>query len=186
MIKEKTIRQSVDSQMNQQKLYRMLSAPEYSVYPYDKVNLGEEMTLLKEVIGGYWKPRYLMDHVKHCAYEFMTSYECLTAVEDDDILWNTLNGLPDKAWQRAREKSLHYPSDIYGYSNGVAKVCWQLVPDGYYFRDEDGFGMTDDDEINIYGFIDRQGRVVVPFRYIRNSSELVGLRTEAEQIVSAR
>lgn len=29
-----------------------------------------------------------------------------------------------------------------------------------YYRDEDGFGMTDDDEINLEGAINRKGNVV--------------------------
>ena len=31
------------------------------------------------------------------------------------------------------------------------------------YRDEDGFGMTDDEEINLYGTIDRKGKVVKKF-----------------------
>lgn len=40
---------------------------------------------------------------------------------------------------------------------------WVVNPDGMYYRDEDGFGMTDDDEINLEGAIDRQGNVVKKF-----------------------
>lgn len=54
---------------------------------------------------------------------------------------------------------------IYGFHNGVSKVEWQLNPDGRYFMDEDGFGMTDDEEIAIYGKIDSNGRIVEKFKY---------------------
>lgn len=40
---------------------------------------------------------------------------------------------------------------------------WVGNPDGMYYRDEDGFGMTDDDEINLEGAIDRKGNVVKKF-----------------------
>lgn len=40
---------------------------------------------------------------------------------------------------------------------------WEVNPDGMYYRDEDGFGMTDDDEINLEGAIDRKGNVVKKF-----------------------
>ena len=40
---------------------------------------------------------------------------------------------------------------------------WEVNPDGMYYRDEDGFGMTDDDEINLEGAIDRKGDVVKKF-----------------------
>ena len=52
--------------------------------------------------------------------------------------------------------------------------------------DDDGFGMTDDEEINIYGFIDRTGQVVLPFRTIKDYSELETLRKEAEGAVKSR
>ena len=61
-------------------------------------------------------------------------------------------------------KDIHSISlDIYEYKDGVAEVRWQLNPDGMYYRDEDGFGMTDDEEINLYGAIDRKGKVVKKF-----------------------
>ena len=50
-----------------------------------------------------------------------------------------------------------------GIKNGVAEVEWQLNLDGMYYRDEDGFGMTDDEEIKLYGAIDRKGKVVKKF-----------------------
>jgi hypothetical protein len=48
----------------------------------------------------------------------------------------------------------------------VAEVSWQINPDGRYYMDEDGYGMTDDEEITIYGFIDQKAKVVVKFRNI--------------------
>ena len=50
-----------------------------------------------------------------------------------------------------------------------------------YYRDEDGFGMTDDEEIEIYGFIDRQGRVVVKFMHINeNWKRLEAMKMESQ------
>jgi len=46
-------------------------------------------------------------------------------------------------------------------------VRWQINPDGRYYMDDDGFGMTDDEEITLLGKIDRTGKVVVPFSYCR-------------------
>jgi hypothetical protein len=62
-------------------------------------------------------------------------------------------------------------------------VEWQLNPDGRYYTDDDGFGMTDDEEVNIYGFIDRLGNVVMSFRAVKNYRELNTLRLEAESAV---
>jgi hypothetical protein len=51
---------------------------------------------------------------------------------------------------------------------GLARVDWMLYPDGRYFGDEDGFGMEDNDEVNIYGYIDTNCRVVKKFRAEKN------------------
>ena len=44
--------------------------------------------------------------------------------------------------------------------------------------------MTDDEEIEIYGFIDQNAKVVVKFRYVNDYSELDAMRKEAEEIVN--
>ena len=147
----------------EEKLYKRLSAPQYKERPYQQCDLGEGMTLVNQVIGEYWKPRYLMDNEAKCAYEFMSIDEILQIVTDEDIDWESLKGLPQDALDRAKAHSFHFPGHIYQYKDGVAEVIWQLNPDGMYYRDEDGFGMTDDEEINLYGAIDRKGKVVKKF-----------------------
>lgn len=52
--------------------------------------------------------------------------------------------------------------------------------------DEDGYGMEDDDEVNVYGVIDRTGKVIVPFRLTNDSSEHQLMLQEAIQILQAR
>jgi hypothetical protein len=49
--------------------------------------------------------------------------------------------------------------------NGIAELEWQLNPDGRYYMDDDGFGMTDDEEVTLLGTIDRTGRVVEKIHY---------------------
>lgn len=39
-------------------------------------------------------------------------------------------------------------------------------PDGRYYMDEDGFGITSDEEMTLYGFIDSEMNVLVKFQYI--------------------
>lgn len=146
-----------------EKLYKRLCAPQYKDYPYELRDLGEGMTLVNQVIGEYWKPRYLMDNEAKCAYEFMSGSETLQCVTDDDIDWYSIKDLPQDALDRAQRHSFHFPGYISEYKDGVAEVRWQLNPDGMYYRDEDGFGMTDDEEINLYGTIDRKGKVIKKF-----------------------
>ncbi len=129
----------------------------------------------------YWKPRFLIDNNSKCAYEFMDVNENLRTITTDDIEWDTLIGLPKGAIERARNLDAHFPTHIIKFENGVAQVSWQLMPDGMYYRDEDGFGMADDEEVEIYGFIDRQGNVVVKFQYINGDWErLESMKKEAE------
>lgn len=147
----------------EKKLYRELCLSQYQGLPLVQNDLGEDMVLVTQVIGRYWKPRYLMDKEARCAYEFMSIDEVLQIVTDEDIDWDSLKGLPQDAFERAKAHSFHFPGHVYQYKNGVAEVEWQLNPDGMYYRDEDGFGMTDDEEINLYGAIDRKGKVVKKF-----------------------
>lgn len=147
----------------EKKLYRELCLSQYQGLPLVQNDLGEDMALVTQVIGRYWKPRYLMDKEARCAYEFMSIDEVLLIVTDEDIDWDSLKGLPQDAFERAKAHSFHFPGHVYQYKNGVAEVEWQLNPDGMYNRDEDGFGMTDDEEINLYGAIDRKGMVVRKF-----------------------
>lgn len=146
-------------------LYQMLTSQEFKESPYEQNNLGEGMTEVSQVIWGYWKPRFVMDNNAKCAYEFMSIYEELQIVTDEDIDWDSLKGLPQDALDRAKAHSFHFPGCIDRYENGIAEVRWQLNPDGMYYRDEDGFGMTNDKEINIYGAVDRKGKVVKKFSY---------------------
>lgn len=147
----------------EEKLYRELCLSQYQGLSLVQNDLGEDMALVTQVIGRYWKPRYLMDKEARCAYEFMSIDEVLQIVTDEDIDWDSLKGLPQDAFDRAKAHSFHFPGHVYKYKNGVAEVEWQLNPDGMYYRDEDGFGMTDDEEINLYGAIDRKGKVVKKF-----------------------
>lgn len=161
-------------------LYRELFADKYCHWPYETVSLDDEMGLVNEAIGGYWKPRFLMDYRTGTACEFMGADECLKTVTYDDIVWDSLTGLPDYVVDVARRLSFHYPSFIRGFRNGVGEVSWKLNPDGRYYMDDGGYGMTDDVEVEIYGYIGRNGRVLEPFRMIESNSELAVMRKEAE------
>ena len=149
-------------------------------------DLGEDMAVGKQVIGRYWKPRFLIDHRNRTAVEFMSLGKTLLTIKHDDILWNTLSDEAEII-DRAKDLSFHFPSDIYSYKGGVAMVRWQLRPDGMYYMDDDGFGMTPDEEYNIYGFIDRRGRVLSKFRHLSRyelDNKLDEMRREAQSKVS--
>lgn len=175
--------QSNDSEARE--LYTRLNSDMYKSGSWRTEDNGEDMAVVSQVICQYWKPRFLIDHRTKCAYEFMDASETLCAVTTEDIDWDSLKCLSENGIRRAQRLDFHFPSFVRKYENGVAQVSWQLNPDGMYYMDEDGYGMTDDDEEEIYGFVDRQGKVVVKFCYINeNWDKLKAMRKEAETVVN--
>lgn len=58
---------------------------------------------------------------------------------------------------------------VFPFTGNKAAVEWTVRPDGSYYADSDGFGMTDDEEITLHGFINTKGRPIGQFRlYKRN------------------
>lgn len=143
-------------------LYDELKAAEKE---YSVKNRAEGMEIFELSWNRYWKPFYLVDNNSHCAYQWIDANECLLTVTENDIDWGSLEGLPQNVLDRVHRLSFHFPGFIHSYQNGRAEVDWQINPDGRYYMDSDGYGMTDDEEINLHGYIDRQGKVVEKFTY---------------------
>ncbi|MGM9869511.1 MAG: hypothetical protein ACI30R_07810 [Sodaliphilus sp.] len=138
------------------------------------------MTVVWEAIGDWNKPRFLLNNKTQCAYEFMNSNVLLTTITHEDIVWDSISGVEEYVKEKAEGLSAYYPTRINHFKNGVAVVKWELNPDGYYYMDIDGFGMTNDVEISLYGIIDKKGRVVEKFRKIRNWDELEEMKAQAQ------
>ena len=88
----------------------------------------------------------------------------LVTVTLDDIDWDSLKNLSEDAQMTAKALSFHFPSFIRKFENGVAQVSWQLNPDGRYYMDEDGYGMTDDEELRSMDSLTQKDKVVVKFQ----------------------
>lgn len=166
-------------------LYKTLCADTYTQYPYEKRSLDEDMYVINQVIGEYWKPRYLVDEKNKTSVEFMDSWTTLQTVCPDDIDWKSLEGLSQEVIDKARNLNAVFPTFVRRYENGVAEVSWQINPDGRYYMDEDGFGMTDDEEITIYSYVDRAGKPLVKFRNIKDYGELEKMRKAARRNLKA-
>ncbi len=167
----------------EEKLYELLQTDTYKTDVYRTWDLGEGMAVLHKDFWGWYKPWMVMNHNKKTAFEFMDDSETLVTITENDIDWKSLRKLPDNVIMMARHLSFHFPSFISGFKNGVAQVDWQLNPDGRYYMDDDGFGMTDDEEIEIYGFIDKEGNVLVKFQWVDDYEKLETLRREAEEVL---
>lgn len=149
---------------------------------YCTSELNEGMSVVSQSIYGWWKPRYLIDHNRGRAYEIMNRELRFVNFTPDDVDWESIENLPSRAKSRAQGMSANFPTFVGRFLNGVAQVSWELNPDGRYYMDGDGYGMTDDEEITIYGFIDVEMNVLVKFQYIGKDYErLKELRVEAER-----
>ena len=102
-------------------------------------------------------------------------------VKEEDIEWSTLKELPEDVQNNARTQFAMYQTFVEGFSNGVARVRWQINPDGRYWMDDDGFGMTSDVEVEIYGYINKEGKVVGKFRLPCEKDKNVDYRKLAEE-----
>ena len=170
-----------------EKLYMVLSAMDFTRNGYRVNELGEGMSVIEQVIWGWWKQRYLIDNKNCRAYEIMDGNMDFVNFTTDDIDWDSIKQLPEKAIMRAQEMSAQFPTFIRGFRNGIAEVSWQLNPDGRYYMDEDGFGMTSDEEITVYGFIDAEMNVLVKFQFINDDwKRLERMRAEAKIILKRK
>ena len=72
-----------------------------------------------------------------------------------------------------------------GFKDGLCAISWMLYPDGRYFADEDGFGMEDNDEEEVYAIIDIDLNIIEPFRPIKDvAAYLKEIRKEKRESVN--
>lgn len=176
----KKLKKMVGNRSLEEKFYELLQTDTYKTGVYETYDLGEGMAVVHKDYQGWYKPWFVLNHNKKTAFQWMDDNETLVTVTEDDVDWKSLRKLPEEAVLVAKSLSFHYPSFIRKFKNGVAEVKWQLHPDGRYYMDDDGFGMTPDEEVNIYGFIDTEGKVVVRFQAINDGKDLERMRKEAE------
>ena len=162
-------------------LYKKLTEKKLSENLYKTGELGEGMGVVYQLINGWWKPRYILNNKTKTAFEFMSRGQYLMTVKEEDIEWSTLKKLPEDVQNNARTQFAMYPTFVEGFSNGVARVRWQINPDGRYWMDDDGFDMTSDVEVEIYGYINKEGKVVGKFRLPCEKYKNVDYRKLAEE-----
>ena len=162
-------------------LYKKLTEKKLSEGLYKTNDLGEGMGVVYQTIYGWWKPRYILNHTTKTAFEFMSHSQYPLTVEEEDIEWSTLKKLSEDIQENARVQFAMYPTFFEDFRNGVARVRWQINPDGRYWMDDDGFGMTSDVEVEIYGYINKEGKVVGKFRLPSEKDKNVDYRKLAEE-----
>lgn len=164
--------------MTPKELYLEFLKPQYDSRPFSRMDdWGDEMEIVTEVIDDYWRQRFLINHADKTAYELMNSDLTLKFIGEQDVDWKGVETLENN--QNVYSYSAYYQRfAVEPFKQGVALVTWTLYPDGQYFMDEDGYGMEDNDESVLYGFIDTHANVVVPFQ-AKSWEELEKQRPEA-------
>lgn len=110
------------------------------------------------------KEMYLVNTAAQKAYHLVDREGNIRAFTHDDIEAVVFDA--DHA-QSARILMVRYAKLSIGqFVDGRATVKWMLYPDGMYFADEDGYGMEDNDEVNIAAVIDEDCRVLEKFKLI--------------------
>ncbi len=79
---------------------------------------------------------------------------------------------------------IRYSSHI-SLLSGQYALIWQIQPDGRYWEDEDGFGGTSDDEIDLYAPLDESGNFAKPFRIFSIGSNKFYGTDEEEKLANA-
>jgi hypothetical protein len=115
-------------------------------------------------VAYHYRPRevYFINKKIEFAWMVLDSSDNLVQWEQTDVDFDELQGLENTG--NARIMAAPYGFNINPYKGNYALVSWTLHPDGRYFADEDGFGMTDDEEVKVYGIINGLCEVIIPFQ----------------------
>lgn len=121
--------------------------------------LGDKILRIDSSDGSMWLcrndggTRRLITLVEHGEVKFLT---------EADIEPSTLRLIKHQCPYLAFKA--HYRFWVFPFTGSKAAVEWTVRPDGSYYADSDGFGMTDDKEITLHGFINTKGRPIGKFR----------------------
>ena len=124
--------------------------------------LGDKIFRIDSSDGSMWLcrndggTRRLITLVEHGEVKFLT---------EADIEPSTLRLIKHQCPYLAFKA--RYSFWVFPFTGSKAAVEWTVRPDGSYYADSDGFGMTDDEEITLHGFIDTNGRPIGKFRLYR-------------------
>lgn len=121
--------------------------------------LGDKILRIDSSDGSMWLcrndggTRRLITLVEHGEVKFLT---------EADIEPSTLRLIKHQCPYLALKA--RYRFWVFPFTGSKAAVEWTVRPDGSYYADSDGFGMTDDKEITLHGFINTKGRPIGKFR----------------------
>lgn len=152
---------------------------------YCIVDIDEDMWAIGKVTCSYMIPRFIVDRRFIRAYELVTERSHLSAFTEKDVDWDSIKNISDKVREKIRDLYSPFHTYVGKFCNGVAQVDWVVNPDGMFYADSDGYGMTNDKEVELTAFIDRHCNTIVKFRNFNDDwNALKAMRKEAEDIVN--
>lgn len=167
--------------MNPKELYAEIMADKER---YDFCGRGEKMADARD------NDTYrivILNKAKKRAYEFIDDDGKLTLGGTDILEQRYLARLTESAKEKILEREAYYWNGFYdNFKNGVACLCWTIQPDGEFYADGDGFGITDDSEIQLRCFIDRNCKIIIPFQPIDDMEKMNIYTAMAEQIAAGK
>lgn len=159
-------------------LYKILSADFKAEEHFHFANRGEGMMHGREP---HTSRVFLVNTNLKEAWELVTADEKIALWSASIVDKPSLQGLPPEALRNAEELNVPYYFGVNEFRDGVASVSWMLQPDSCCHADEQGFGMDDDEEINLCAFVDTRANIVIPFQ-VKSWEEIEALRPEAARI----
>ncbi|MCQ2771613.1 MAG: hypothetical protein MJ236_07475 [Clostridia bacterium] len=82
-------------------------------------------------------------------------------VDDSDMDFRDSNSLLNDGYFKSRYSRYWFGFGT-GFDGHFSTMCWMVQPDGCYYRDSDGFGGEDQEELNAYFLIDDDFNVILP------------------------
>lgn len=140
---------------------------ELSIHP-----IGEGMLWIGESRG----PLFYANSLTGIARQLLDENSNLVGFEDQDFDWEKLKAVHYSYYVEHKHVDYGGLGRYDDFRNGICCLCWMLHPDGRYYADEDGFGMEDDDEENIYCIIDSDLRIVIPWQPMTDEEMAANMR----------
>ena len=153
---------------------RSVGFPELDVLRMIGYTIGEGMAMFGKSRG----PLFIANTETNKVKKLVDEKGIVVGFTKDDIDYDSLKGVEHAG--NAYKMIVDYAgmgrwSD---FSGGICSLVWMLYPDGMYFADEDGFGMEDNFEVNLFCVIDKDFNVLRPFQYAEDARSLLNSVSE--------
>lgn len=138
----------------------MMTVNEFRKKPVKIENLGEKCSLIyRRVLN--WAGSY------HPVDMVLKNEDKRYIITDSNGYFVNFPGVEHGDWEKnlsdTLEPKIDFVFSIGYFSEGRVWFSWMVQPDGRYWEDEDGFGSTNDREIWLYSYLDKNGNFTQPF-----------------------